>query len=418
MGKRMKVIIVAPHASARFGGESIIPLHYFMRLPKFNVRSFLVVHERTRTELENLLGDEIENVFFVPDTKTHKFIHKLRTALPGRLGFFTFGFLLNLLTQMAQKKVVKALISEHHIDLVHEPIRVSPKLPSVMYGLGVPVVIGPMNGGMNYPSSFAYREKFWERYLMPIGRCTSVVVNLLIPGKRHANMLLVANERTRKALPVNSGRRVVELVENGVDLKVFGRGSDRTAARDEPIKFIFIGRLVDWKGVDLLLSAASTLPKEKFKLDIVGDGLERERLCAQCEKLNLNDNVSFRGFLSQAECAALLEACDCLVLPSLYECGGAVVLEAMASGLPVIAARWGGPADYIDDSCGILVEVDRGKEQFVADLTNAMLRLIKSPDLREHMGMAGRDKVMRCYDWDKKVQYMIDLYNSVLKAQT
>lgn len=418
MDKQMKVLIVAPHASARFGGESIIPLHYFMRLPKFNVRSYLVVHERTRGELEGLLGADIEHVCFVADTKVHRFIYKLQSALPGRLGFFTFGFLLNLLIQRAQKKMVRSLIASHDIDLVHEPIRVSPKLPSVMYGLGVPVIIGPMNGGMDFPPSFSNYENSWEKLMMPFGRFISVLVNRLFPGKKYADMLLVANERTRNVLPFTKGKRIVELVENGVDLTIFGDyDSDSKGACDRIVRFIFIGRLVDWKAVDLLLHAASVLQKDGFTLDIVGDGAEKRRLMGLCKALELESNIHFRGFLSQRECAALLKASDCLVLPSLYECGGAVVLEAMAGGRPVIATKWGGPADYIDDSCGILINVEGGRAQFIADLANAMRRMIDSPELRKRMGAAGRDKVIRYYDWDQKVQHVVGLYRSVLEEQ-
>lgn len=416
MDNGMKVIIVAPHASARFGGESILPLHYFTRLPKFNVRPFLVVHERTRGELEELLGPEIDNVFFVSDTKAHRLIFKLRNALPGRIGFFTFGFLLNLLTQVAQKKLVKRLIVSQGVDLVHEPIRVSPKMPSLMYDLGVPVIIGPMNGGMDFPPAFTGYEKPWEKFVMMGGRFFSVGINRLFPGKKHADLLLVANERTRKALPFTEGKPIVEVVENGVDLSIFGSGEDRKMTLDGVARFIFIGRLIAGKGVDLLLEAIGALPKESYQLSIVGDGPESGRLKEQCKRLGLETNVFFRGFLPQVECASLLKESDCLVLPSLFECGGAVVLEAMATGLPVIATNWGGPADYIDDSCGILIDVEHGREQFRADLTKAMHQLIESPEQGRAMGLAGRDKVQKNYDWNRKVQHMVSLYEGVLST--
>ena len=66
--------------------------------------------------------------------------------------------------------------------------------------------------------------------------------------------------------------------------------------------------------------------------------------------LGLETTVKFSGFLSQPDCARRLQAADVFVLPSLFECGGAVVLEAMAVGLPVIATAWGGPLDYLDNN--------------------------------------------------------------------
>ena len=71
----------------------------------------------------------------------------------------------------------------------------------------------------------------------------------------------------------------------------------------------------------------------------------------------------FHGFVSAGAMCRLLAGFDALVLPSLYECGGAVVLEAMAMGLPVIATKWGGPTDYLDEKTGILIE-PTGRRKF------------------------------------------------------
>ena len=103
------------------------------------------------------------------------------------------------------------------------------------------------------------------------------------------------------------------------------------------------------------------------------------------------------------------------MLPSLYECGGAVVLEAMAAGLPVVATAWGGPADYLDDSCGILINPS-SPDAFVADLAGAMVKLAKDPALRLCLGRAGRARVERLFDWERKVDRMLEIYASVARA--
>ena len=98
-----------------------------------------------------------------------------------------------------------------------------------------------------------------------------------------------------------------------------------------------------------------------------------------------------------------------LLLPSVRECGGAVVLEAMAMGKPVVAAAWGGPADYLDATCGVLVPTT-SRADLTEGFARAMLRLARSPHESERMGHAGREKVLREYDWEVKVDAMIDLY--------
>ena len=131
----------------------------------------------------------------------------------------------------------------------------------------------------------------------------------------------------------------------------------------------------------LLNATARALRHHDLELHIIGDGAMRPQLESLTAELELGDRVVFHGFISQDQCASLLAGFDVLVLPSLYECGGAVVLEAMAMGLPVIATKWGGPADYLDEKTGILIE-PTGRESFINEIAEAMIKLAQSPELR------------------------------------
>ena len=118
------------------------------------------------------------------------------------------------------------------------------------------------------------------------------------------------------------------------------------------------------------------------------------------------------AWLFQASCVARNTSADTLVLPILMECGGAVVLEAMAMSLPVIATNWGGPVDYLNESCGILVEPS-SRVDLAAGLTDAMHELSCYPAKRRRMGLAARKKVVQFFDWEVKVDQMVDIYRSV-----
>ena len=95
------------------------------------------------------------------------------------------------------------------------------------------------------------------------------------------------------------------------------------------------------------------------------------------------------------------------------ECGGAVVLEAMAMGMPAIATDWGGPADYIDSASGILV-APASRPAFIENLALALTRMAKSPKTRMAMGKAARARVVQHFDWEIKVDRMLALYRSVM----
>ena len=417
----LRVLIAAEHASARFGGEAALPLHYFRVLRARGIPVWLVTHARTRDELQALYpGDP--RIEYIEDTAFHRAMWRIGQALPARISYFTAGFLSRLSTQWAQRRVIRRLVRTEGISVVHQPMPVSPREPSVLYGFGVPVLIGPMNGGMDYPPAFRRQRGAVERALVGAGRLSAVVMNRLLRGKREAALLLVANRRTREALPDGVCREVVELVENGVDLALWEPGLAPTV--EGPVTFAFMGRLVDWKAVDLLLEAyAKARRLAPMRLWLLGDGNERARLEALAHALGLDERdpesigcVHFAGWLTQADCAGRMRHVDCLLLPSLLECGGAVVLEAMSLGKPVIATAWGGPLDYLDPSCGTLVPPD-SREAIVEGFAAALAEAARSPDRRRAMGAAGRAKAEREFDWEAKVDRVVALYReSIRKA--
>jgi len=410
-----RVLIVAENASARFGGESILPLHYFRKLRKRGVEVWMVVHARTRDELTQLLGDDIGRVSFIPDTWLHRFLGKLAKPLPGAIKNFTIWQIMRLYSQVLARRIARRIIAEKQIDIVHQPTPVSPKEVSLFQKMGVPVVIGPMNGGMTFPPGFQKVQSRLARGFVRLGRSMSSIFNHLVPGKLRAATLLVANQRTANALPAGVCGRVVTLVENGVDLELWKARPEQNGAAENPVRFVFAGRFDTWKGVDLLLHAfkdvADTTP---CTLDIIGDGKLRGRLQEQARNLEIADKVKFHGWIPQAACAAQLQRANVFVLPSLFECGGAVVLEAMASGLPVVATNWGGPADYIDESCGILVDPDT-REGFIAGLAAAMSKLARDSVLRRRMGMASRQRAVNEFDWERKIDRIVEIYRETVR---
>ena len=153
--------------------------------------------------------------------------------------------------------------------------------------------------------------------------------------------------------------------------------------------------------------------KIKFRVDVVGDGPLRADLESQVRRLGLTSHVQFHGWLPHVEAAAILRKADVMVLPSMEECGGAVVLEAMATAIPVIAAKWGGPADYITPDTGILVP-PATPDQFIDELAKAMLWMAENPKARAEMGHAGRQRAADKYDWRAKVRALLTIYEDVL----
>ena len=444
----LRVLIVAEHASLEMGGEAALPLHYFRVLRQRGISTWLIVHERTREELQSLFHQDDDRIYFVSDTWGHRLIWQCSKFLPQRLFDFTLGLILRLITQIVLRRIAKKIVQEKQIDIIHQPILVSPREPSMIFKMGVPVVIGPMNGGMKYPPAFRYRENLFVHLSVEIGRHLADLFNILIPGKLQATTLLVANQRTKEALPKGISGKVIEIKENGVDLSIWQPQSQNqnlgleNSAREintqnsgettkKAIRFVFIGRLVKWKAVDLLILAFKRVSEQiSAELEIIGKGEQLPALKALATEIGLQSApqnwedkpqtggiINFTGFLPQKNCAQRLELADVMVLPSLYECGGATILEAMTMGIPVIATHWGGPVDYLDESCGILIEPKK-PDLFINDLANAMLKMAASPKLRFSMGQAGRQLILEHFDWEVKIDTMLEIYREAIDSDS
>ncbi|ODT66501.1 MAG: hypothetical protein ABS75_27400 [Pelagibacterium sp. SCN 63-23] len=413
----MKVLIVARNASSRFGGEAFLPLKYFQILRRRGYPAQLIAHARNRDDLKESLAEWIEHVHFVEDSWLHRTIWRAGSLMPATIRDHVFGVVFNFIDELYQAKIIRRLVRTGSVDIIHQPIPVSPRAPSGIYGFGVPVVIGPMNGNMDFPPGYDDYAGQSERLFKRFGRWVAIGAGRLVPGKRKAALLLVANERTLKGLPLEHGN-VQLLVENGVDFSVFSRPEHRPHGTPGKLRLIFLGRLVSWKGLDFTLRAVALARGAGLDvaLDIVGEGDEAERLKILGDELGLGDQVRWHGFLPQQQCAAMLASCDVLILNSLYECGGAVILEAMSQGLPVIASDWGGPADYVDPDCGILVS-PMPRDSFAERLSAAIAALAADPELRQTLGNAAALKVRAAYDWEHKVDHMIEHYLAVLPAR-
>ena len=398
----------------RLGGESSLAMHWFRELLKEGVDAHLLVHVRSKRELDQSASMFASRIHYVPDLLLQKIFWNLGTVLPAHVRSFTSEWVIHLFTQYMQRRAARRLIEQYKIDIVHEPSPVTPRLPSMMFGLGVPVVIGPMNGNMTYPPGFRSRP-FLERAFVPVGRSFANLANYLVPGKRRADVLLVANERTRLALPSGCRGNVAILCENGVDPDVWQRPNNDPARPVDGLRLAFLGRLVAWKGADIVLEVFAEVKKQtpSAELWIIGDGPERARLQRQAEALGLRGAVSFHGWAAPEECPRLLSQCDVFLYPSVFDCGGAVVLEAMSLGLTVVALNWGGPGDYLTSGGGVLVE-PVGRRQSVAELTEAVRSL--TPSKRRELGEAAKRKITDHYTWPAKVRQILVIYRSVCNS--
>jgi glycosyltransferase involved in cell wall biosynthesis len=414
-GERLSVLVVAANASTRWAGEAILPLHIFRGLLRAGHEAWMCVGRETKPELDELLGPDARRVFYVEDTRMHAAFRWIQARMPLWIGSNPLYYLQVLTTQWRQRRVVRRLIEELGIDVVHQPTPIAPRAPTLLGDQRAPLVIGPMNGGMEYPEGFRFLQPRAVRGMKNFARGLSNLLPPFFDAKRRAECLIVANRRTEDSLPSGVRGRIYRMVENAVVPEVWACGQAAVgaepAAAGRPFELIFIGRLERWKGPEWAIEAVARASKSvDCRLKIVGDlKEERQRLVERVAQLGAGSRVELLGWLSQDRCAALLGKADAMILPSVFDAGATVVLEAMAAGKPVIAADWGGPSDILDPSCGILVE-PRDPPSLVAGMEQAIVSLARDRERCASMGRAGRAKVLAEYTWPAKIERLVEIY--------
>jgi len=196
----------------------------------------------------------------------------------------------------------------------------------------------------------------------------------------------------------------------------------RTARRSPgaPFTVLFVGRLVERKGVSHLVDAVNLLlPGAEVRLVIVGDGPERARIEARVRDRGLDGRVAVRGQVSDAELQAAYAGADAFVLPAVVdrrgdtEGLGVVLLEAMNHRVPVIASAIGGITDIVEDGVsGLLVPPGDAPA-----LAAALGRLAGAPDLAAGLGEAGYRRLRERFGWDAITRRWLDVYAAAARPR-
>jgi glycosyltransferase involved in cell wall biosynthesis len=203
----------------------------------------------------------------------------------------------------------------------------------------------------------------------------------------------------------------IRVIPNGVDLEEFADLPPRTVGPHSPV-VLFVGRLqARQKGLGTLIDAFARLPPGlRARLRLVGDdwgGLHP--LLARARELGVLDRLVATGPLPRSEVLRELASADLLVLPSLFEPFGIVLLEAMASGLPIVATRAGGIPEVVTDrESALLVPA-----QAPAELAGAMEAILDDPELARRLVTEGRRRVER-FSWPRLLPQYVSLFRELI----
>jgi glycosyltransferase involved in cell wall biosynthesis len=306
-------------------------------------------------------------------------------------------------------------IRSRQFDVVHRITPLTPTAPSSLARhcakAGVPFLLGPLNGGVPWPVEFdreRRREKEWLSYVRSAYR--------MLPGiaqtYRHAARVIAGSRFTLGDLPERYRDKYIYMPENGIDPLRFSRVVQKKP--DGPLRAAFVGRLVPYKGPDMLLeSAKDMLQAGTMTVEIIGDGPMNEELRQYAEEHRLGSSVTFHGWVPNEKVQDILCHCDILAFPSIREFGGGVVLEAMALGVVPLVVDYAGPGELVTDDTGFKVPIGN-RNDIVAGFRAMLVRLAASRAEVHERSDRAREFVQQGFVWPAKAKRVVGIYASLV----
>ncbi len=417
--KRPRVLMIAEQCNPEGFSVPLVAYKLYERIREF-ADITLVTHERFKAQIENVRSGH--EVVYIKESRLAKLYKRCVHAITRRKDIF--WRLEQILTYPLYAEFnhrVYALlgnkVNSGHYDVVHGYTPIIPRYPYkiVKNCKKTPFLLGPVNGGLPFFKQFnEVRKSEWAilDYVRNFNR--------LIPGYtktyKTADHILAASSNTYNQLTELfdiEPHRMSMFYENGLTKSFF----NTKAPTDSKIcNLLFSGRLIKVKGPDMVIEAIAGLSseiKQRVHLTLVGEGVERQNLEAKVQELGLDDQITFTGWVTHNETLEYYKKSHIFCFPSIREFGGAVVLEAMANGLPCIVTDFGGIGEYVTENCGIKIPMT-SREDIVNTMTNAIKELVINRKKRNELSVNAVQRA-REFEWAAKARDLLDVYKKLIK---
>lgn len=402
----MKILVLTssfPRYKNDWWAQFIFSIYKNLKNNEFNI-TIIAPHSHGSKKDENMSGVTIKRFsYFYPSkfeilTSGEGILYSSKKRFLGRIQIFTF-----ILAELFYTLIT---LIRDNFDVIHAHWILPQGVIAIIakFIFGKPVIITVHGSDIFGLKRFDYIKKFVLKY------CDVCTVN---------------SKSTFDAVKKLYPKTNIRLIPMGVNLQIF---NEKKRDKDWRGKFgnnadiiLGVGRLIKWKGFEYLIESfphvLSKFPNSK--LVIVGSGPEEQNLKILANRLNIkvNKDLFFLENVPHDKLAYIYASCDMFISPSITysatgekEGQGLVILEALASGLPVIASKSGGIIDMIDGkSTGFLF-----KEKDYIDLSKKIISVLSDKKVRERLSKNGLKLVKDRYSWEKIGLKFSDLYNDIM----
>lgn len=307
---------------------------------------------------------------------------------------------------------VKKVITEFNPDIVHvhHPFVLSSQ--AIMYGekFGIPKIL-----------TLHTQYEQYAYYIAPIPqKITQETIKMIISHLSYKIDCITAPSESMKGLIRSYGiKNRIEIIPNAIELDSFQEKNEQKCSeikkrynlKEEDKIILYVGRIAREKSIDKIIKALAVIKKKgfsKMKLLIVGQGPAMDELSQLVKALRVEEDVIFTGVVSNEEISHYYKIAYLFTIASTSESFGIVIIEALASGIPVLAVRAPGAVDILTDGVDGLLTEDN-----VEKFANSLEKLIIEPGLREKLS-EGALRTSQRYSIDVISDRMLDLYREII----
>lgn len=400
----MKVLISAYACEPDRGSEPGVGWNWVKIISRQN-ETWIITRRNNRQNIElELARNPMPNAHFeyIDLPKWMSFFKK------GQRGVRTYYYL----WQFAALKKARQLNDIHQFDVGHHVTFVNNWIWTFFALTGIPFVWGPI--GSNYRAPAFLHMSFKRHSIDTVRFLFQFVARLLDPlfwlSAIKAGQVLIINRQSLSLPPLSWLVRKRVLIEPAIGVE--GDLAPAAFVGRRGVIFCFVGRFIPVKCPHLAVDAFAEASKtnKDIRLVMLGEGPMEPELKSAVMRDNISGQVKFVSWLPRKQTITLMNEADVLLFPSV-EGAGMVVLEALALGKPVVCLDFGGPGEFVDETCGIRVEVEEYRSM-VNKIAFALTKLAADTSLRRKLGEGAKLR-SKSFHWQNKEKIINNLYKSI-----
>lgn len=311
-------------------------------------------------------------------------------------------------------KVAKELHDTNNYDLVHQLNMIGFRSPGFLYQVDAKFLWGPVGGASNIPYSYFPIMSLRGQLFYGIRNVVNSLQQKWLLGPRRtakaAAKVISANQDSQRMILRNYQCCSDIVIETGGNFNKNRKGLKRKGGA---IRLAWSGEHIDRKAFPILLYALEKLNGlVRYKLDVLGAGVQTKRWKNIADSLGLSQNIEWHGWVKHSMATEIVGQADLFVFTSLMEGTPHVVLEALSFGVPVVCHDACGMAEVVDEKCGVKIPLSTPADSIIA-FKEAILSFYQFPDLNEKLSQGALQRASEL-SWDNKAKELVGIYKDLL----